>query len=151
LKGFSGFLGKYITKNIKKQIYSLIHSKDNLNIFKVEYFTNVIDVNDLTDLDFSKSKAFKNAYNTDIDNEEVIFDSEEEEKRLKEDFPEEEFYIYDIDVLEYSENDFLKKMLPLISSNGKKIVTYTREKIENYSSNVIGYFVINGNNIYFYI
>jgi hypothetical protein len=140
-------LGKILNKSIKRQIYSLVHSEENLNILRVEYYTNIIELKDVADFDFSNSKAFKRQNNIEI-NAKVLLESEEEMEKLKEIYPESLFYLHDIESLDYNENEFLKKMLPLVSATGKKIVINTREKIENYSCNVIRYFTINGKLIY---
>jgi len=150
-------LGKFLNKSIKRQIYSLLYSEDNLSIFRVEYYTNIIEMKDVADFDYSNSKAYKrqnNNKNIEIETEaeaeaacaaEIQFESEEEAKKFEELYPLNDIYLYDIDIVDYNENEFLKKMLPLVAATGKKIVVNTKENVENFACNVIRYFAINGN------
>jgi len=144
LKGFKGFLGKFLTKNVKRHIYTLIYSEENLYIYKVEYLSNIIEMKELTDFDFSNSKAYKKQNNLEIESSQIEYDTEEEVKKMEENYPESEYYCYDLDNFEYNENEFLKKMTPLLNSTSKKIILNTKEKLDNYACNVIRYFAING-------
>jgi hypothetical protein len=50
IPGFNSFLGKYYHKDIKREIYELIHASEGVYIFKVDYHTSkVMEFNDMED------------------------------------------------------------------------------------------------------
>ena len=42
IPGFNSFLGKYYHKDIKREIYELIHANEGIYIFKVDYHTSKV-------------------------------------------------------------------------------------------------------------
>jgi hypothetical protein len=49
IPGFNGFMGKSFPKDLKREIYDLIYSKEGVYVFKIDYYTDTIQ--DLGDND----------------------------------------------------------------------------------------------------
>jgi hypothetical protein len=41
IPGFNAFLGKYLPKDLKREVYELIYSNEGVYVFKIDYYTNV--------------------------------------------------------------------------------------------------------------
>lgn len=42
IPGFNGFLGKFFAKDLKREIYELIYANEGVYVFKIEYYTDII-------------------------------------------------------------------------------------------------------------
>lgn len=54
IPGFNGFLGKFIPKDLKREIFDLIYAKEGVYVFKIDYYTNII--HDIMDTDENQTE-----------------------------------------------------------------------------------------------
>jgi hypothetical protein len=139
LKGFRGFPNKYLINEIKREEISLILQSDNLYIFKIEYFSNVIPFS--KDLKFNKSAS---SYSGGFDVDDKTIDETQNVSG------EENTIYYDLSERITNEREFFKKIL-ISLSNEKKIIVQNKYHVENLSSTptLIRYVAFNSNLIFF--
>lgn len=153
LGGFKCFFGKYIHKNIKREIYSILHSEKDLHVIKVEYFTDVIEVKDLEECQF----GLKKHYLTKSQDKENVVDSQDnsgaeiskeimqqmEAEELSSLYPKEECRLLDLEQKHENEIMFLNEYIDIMKREKIKVVVNSCEDVQNYSSNFIRYFAYN--------
>ncbi len=42
IPGFSSFLGKFMPKDLKREIYDLIYADEGVYVFKIDYYTSIL-------------------------------------------------------------------------------------------------------------
>lgn len=131
LKDFKSFTGKYLPKDIKKEVISLISKTDNLFILKCDYYTNSVTYS--KDLDFSTSRAY---YGSNANKIKYELDPEPLEST-------DEFKVFDMSERNNNEREFFRKIIPILET--KPVVVYNKQKIEDVHHCLTRYIAFNSN------